>query len=161
MGLTHAKVSAIADGTDDTLIRPSDWNADHVGTVPLVGACVNTSAAITYANNSNQVILYDTEDFDTDGFHSVLANTGRLTVPAGLGGKYIVGSSMYCTVALFWNIVYINGVGSWVNKQMVRYRNNGATGLLVLVAGDYVENNIYGDQGNSDVTSHFWLYRIG
>jgi len=27
--LTHAFVSAIADGTDATLVRPSNWNADH------------------------------------------------------------------------------------------------------------------------------------
>jgi len=28
--LSHAFVSAIADGTDATLVRPSNWNADHV-----------------------------------------------------------------------------------------------------------------------------------
>jgi hypothetical protein len=27
--LTHAFVSAVADGTDATLVRPSNWNADH------------------------------------------------------------------------------------------------------------------------------------
>lgn len=32
MALTHAKVSAAADGPDPSLIRPGDWNADHVGT---------------------------------------------------------------------------------------------------------------------------------
>ena len=26
---THAKVSGKADGTDDTLVKPTDWNADH------------------------------------------------------------------------------------------------------------------------------------
>lgn len=31
MPITHAKVSGIADGGDTSLIRPSDWNADHVG----------------------------------------------------------------------------------------------------------------------------------
>jgi hypothetical protein len=30
MSLTHAKVSAKSDGGDATLVRPSDWNADHV-----------------------------------------------------------------------------------------------------------------------------------
>jgi len=29
VSITHTKVSAIADGGDDTLVRPSDWNAVH------------------------------------------------------------------------------------------------------------------------------------
>lgn len=32
MAITHAKVSAKADGADTSLIRPSDWNAAHAGT---------------------------------------------------------------------------------------------------------------------------------
>jgi hypothetical protein len=31
MPITHAKVSGKSDGGDATLVRPSDWNADHVG----------------------------------------------------------------------------------------------------------------------------------
>jgi hypothetical protein len=31
MAITHAKVSAKADGGDATLVRPSDWNASHSG----------------------------------------------------------------------------------------------------------------------------------
>lgn len=30
MPVTHAKVSAKADGADATVVRPSDWNAGHV-----------------------------------------------------------------------------------------------------------------------------------
>ena len=35
--VTHSKVSTIPDGDDSSLIRPSDWNDDHVldGTVPV------------------------------------------------------------------------------------------------------------------------------
>lgn len=29
MSIKHAKVSAVADGADTSLVRPSDWNADH------------------------------------------------------------------------------------------------------------------------------------
>jgi hypothetical protein len=31
MSIRHAKVSAIEDGANADLVRPSDWNADHVG----------------------------------------------------------------------------------------------------------------------------------
>ena len=30
MSVTHSKVSAVADGADTSLVRPSDWNDDHV-----------------------------------------------------------------------------------------------------------------------------------
>jgi len=33
MAIKHAKTSAIEDGSDATLVRPSDWNADHTGTL--------------------------------------------------------------------------------------------------------------------------------
>ena len=29
-GIRHKKVSALADGADATVVRPSDWNDDHV-----------------------------------------------------------------------------------------------------------------------------------
>lgn len=43
----HTKVSAIPDDTDTSLIRPSDWNADHtlVGTVPITNGGTGQSTA--------------------------------------------------------------------------------------------------------------------
>ena len=32
-GITHAKVSTLSDGANTDLVRPSDWNAEHVGGV--------------------------------------------------------------------------------------------------------------------------------
>jgi hypothetical protein len=31
LGITHAKVSAVPDGTNAGQVQPTDWNADHVG----------------------------------------------------------------------------------------------------------------------------------
>ena len=43
----HSKVSAVADGTDTTVVRPSDWNADHslVGTVPIANGGTGQATA--------------------------------------------------------------------------------------------------------------------
>ncbi len=38
--ITHSKVSAIADDADTSLVRPSDWNDDHVIDGPLGGFAV-------------------------------------------------------------------------------------------------------------------------
>ncbi|HUT77570.1 MAG TPA: hypothetical protein VM285_07785, partial [Polyangia bacterium] len=43
---------------------------------------------------NNAPFLWDTEDFDTDAFHSTVTNTGRMTIPAGLGGKYMLTASV-------------------------------------------------------------------
>jgi hypothetical protein len=51
MSITHAKVSAVPDGTDTSVVRPSDWNAAHsvsvlelpsgsVPTVPVPGSVI-------------------------------------------------------------------------------------------------------------------------
>jgi len=47
----HLKVSAIPDETDTSLVRPSDWNADHVltGTIPIVnGGTGQTTANLAF-----------------------------------------------------------------------------------------------------------------
>ena len=43
----HSKVSAVADGTDTSVVRPSDWNADHslVGTVPIANGGTGAATA--------------------------------------------------------------------------------------------------------------------
>lgn len=46
MAITHSKVSGIADGGDATLVRPSDWNAAHVGDI------IWTDLTGTYASAS-------------------------------------------------------------------------------------------------------------
>ena len=43
----HSKVSSVADGTDTSVVRPSDWNADHslVGTVPIANGGTGQATA--------------------------------------------------------------------------------------------------------------------
>jgi hypothetical protein len=61
MALTikHTKVSTIADDPDESLIRPSDWNADHdltgVATVAQGGTGVGTLSGILKGNGTDPV----------------------------------------------------------------------------------------------------------
>jgi hypothetical protein len=45
--VTHSKVSAIPDGADTSVVRPSDWNADHVltGTIPVANGGTGAATA--------------------------------------------------------------------------------------------------------------------
>jgi hypothetical protein len=50
----HLKVSAIPDAGDDTLIEPSDWNADHTltGTIPVANGGTGASTLTGYVKGS-------------------------------------------------------------------------------------------------------------
>lgn len=50
------------------------------------GAATSVANGIFSATN----ILFNTERWDTDGFHSTTTNTDRLTVPTGLDGFYYI-----------------------------------------------------------------------
>lgn len=71
MGITHSKVSAISDGADTNKVRPSDWNADHVGS--------NVSLLLDYSyagsDYSAQSLSANTY-FDVDTNQSFTSNGG-------------------------------------------------------------------------------------
>ena len=54
INVKHSKVSTIPDGDDTSLIRPSDWNADHVldGTVPVENGGTGASTLTGYVKGN-------------------------------------------------------------------------------------------------------------
>ena len=58
MGITHTFISGISDGDDETLLRPSNWNAEHTITLPTVmgtlhfetGKIYSTTNALSFVN---------------------------------------------------------------------------------------------------------------
>lgn len=82
-----------------------------------ISARVRNSVNISIASGVGTVITFDTEDFDTDGIHSLVTNTGRLT--AQTAGKYLI-------VALLEFTTHATG---WRNLQV---RLNGVTNLVVV-----------------------------
>lgn len=56
MGLKHAYVNPIADGVDATLVRPSDFNADHVG-FPLLATYEADLTAIRLSDFGSRATL--------------------------------------------------------------------------------------------------------
>ena len=114
--VTHPFVSAIADGVDDTVVRPSNWNASHtlVGTVDVAngGTGSSTSAGAPFALkgantdltsvalNSGTVSAVPSAAFD-------LANKSYVdTLVAGLNFH---ASAQYATAAALAANTYNNG----------------------------------------------------
>jgi hypothetical protein len=101
----------------------------------------------TIANNTNTALTFDSEFFDTDGFHSTSTNTSRITIPAGLGGYYSI-----VTTACTWDIngtgkrglgIYKNGASLTSSLEIIPsasiYVSNSLSTVLNLSAGDYIE----------------------
>ena len=57
MSITHTKVSAIADGADTTVVRPSDWNADHTIAADTITAVMMAASSVDLATNTVTGIL--------------------------------------------------------------------------------------------------------
>jgi hypothetical protein len=75
--------------------------ASPAGAPGFVGCSLfDTNPTQSIASGTNVALTWDSESFDTDGFHSTSSNTSRITIPAGKGGKYLFnGFSHYAANA--------------------------------------------------------------
>ncbi len=126
---------------------------------------VYASASVSIADgagtddaNGGTKIAFDTESFDTDGFHSTSVNTSRLTVPVGKAGFYlIVGQASWATSAggrkACWP--YKNGTLRLGVDEVPDAGDNGlgishtAVTFAQLAEGDYVELHVRQDSGGA------------
>ena len=101
-------------------------------------------------------ILFNTEEFDTDSFHSTSTNTSRITIPSGKDGRYQVNASLAwsnVTGDLRNIVIYKNGS----LYQECPYIAAGADGrthaqtslVMDLVATDYIEVYAYQNKGTT------------
>lgn len=61
MSVTHSFVSAKSDGTDTSVVRPSDWNADHVG-MPDGSVNVMDYGAVGNGSDNDTTAIHDARD---------------------------------------------------------------------------------------------------
>jgi hypothetical protein len=120
----------------------------------FAGASVYKNAAQSIPNDTLTTITWNTEDFDTNSFHSTSTNTGRFTIP--VAGKYLInamigwdttGSTVTKTVTLRKNgsdLFKSNGfgTGSDYQSQNLQYIANAAV-------NDYFEILVYQTTGSS------------
>jgi len=111
----------------------SIYNSDGTGT--------------TVSNNTQTVLSWNSETWDSSAFHSTSTNTSRITIPTGLGGTYQLN------VSLLWansatGIRYVafrkNGGGTvYYSGQnagsATAYPASTNTRIFTAVAGDYFE----------------------
>jgi hypothetical protein len=117
----------------------------------LVGAKAYATATQSISATTETAVTYDTEEFDTDSFHSNVSNTSRFTIPTGLGGKYLLqvgGTIPNIGTSIDFKIngtTYLRGTGSGTAAG----NRNSTVGIAVLAQGDYVEAIVYAPSGTT------------
>jgi hypothetical protein len=79
---TTGQVLTVASGI------PS-WATPSSGAASAVGCLVYSSVNQACTSAAYKNLLWDTEIYDTDGFHDTSTNTNRITIPTGKAGKYL------------------------------------------------------------------------
>jgi hypothetical protein len=150
----------VADSSTATGLK---WAAPSAASfVGCLAYASNVTVSVT--GGTLTVIPMANEEFDTDGFHSTSTNTGRITIPSGKGGKYLltaqwdvngVASGDYFITIIAKNGTVLTGSnrgGSGTNGGSFEGRTYST--IIDLAASDYVDFRYQqGNTGNRD----FWL----
>ncbi len=162
---TAASVEALA--TRVTTLETATPGAGVPSGLPVGVRATRTGSWSTVAN-VDAVVNFDAEETDTHGFHDLVTNNSRLTVPAGLGGFYIVtagiplqaGSGSYQQVTLA-----VNGVTKAIEIDEVattQWHHQTISAVLFLAAGDYVEvKALTGASRTVSAGAHLAMGRLG
>jgi len=138
---------------DSTAATGLKWAA---GTTGAKGCSLYRTADQSIANSTATLISWNNELYDTDAYHDNSTNPTRITIPTGLGGKYLISTTLpYSQNAVGQRVGYINKNGSLL--YLTAQGNLSATiGTFVdyvytaeLVAGDYIEIQTFQDSGGA------------
>ena len=142
--------------TADTTVSPYKvkWAAAPASTPTFVGASAKDNADQAIPNTTYTKLTFNTEQFDTNAFHSTATNTSRMTIPSGKAGKYLItgyvnwepnASGVRIFVVYKNNSIFqaFGGVTSAGNEAEV------ASYVMDLAVADYVELAAYQSSGGS------------
>lgn len=140
-----------ADSTTATGLK---W-ASASSTPTFVGCSIYRSSNLNVSNNTNTTVNFDSESFDTDGFHSTSTNTSRITIPSGKAGKYLFN----CTTVFEGagtghrqGNLYKNGTLLKVLAQFATITTGSPAGsgstIVDAAVGDYFELVVFQNQGS-------------
>ena len=127
-----------------------------------MGVSVYHNAAQGIAAGAWAVVSFNSEYFDTDGFHDTAVNNSRITVPVDGAGTYLLtantrwGNADYESRAARFSV---NGGSYYVGFLLERYAPPDVMGWSVSTIadfdeGDYIELEVYVKQAGGNIERH-------
>jgi len=120
----------------------------------FAGCSLYKSANQSFSSGSGINATFDTELFDTDGYHSTSSNTDRITIPSGKAGYYLITGRAtwnYSSTGQRIGTIRKNaGATQLAQETQINMSSNYFTSLTVqiianLAVGDYVVFENYQD----------------
>jgi hypothetical protein len=144
---------------DSTAATGLKWAAAASGTT-FKGASIYAGSVQNILNNTWTLMTFNSELWDSDGFHSTSTNTSRMTIPTGLGGKYLMTASIVwgdrnATGARIMQIQKNGGTYFFGLQQIPSstvYMGNSMSVVVEGVAGDYFEVLVNQNSGSTLAT---------
>lgn len=161
--------TAPVEWVDGQLVTAADFNT-YFSNVLLflyksVVARVYNNAALSIATATNTILTFNSERFDPSGMHSTSVNTSRITISeAGVyslaaGVRFAANATGERLVNILLNgTTIIAQARTPANAVVSAATSIGVSTLYALVAGDYVEVQVYQSSGgnlNVEVSGSF------
>ena len=143
--------------------------ATPAGGSTFSGAQASFSASgesISYTQNSNLILPFSYENYDTDGYHSTSTNKSRMTVPAGKGGYFLLAANGIflgtvpgvSRIILYKNGTQYNEALSYGGRIGDTAGNNNlsliGSAVVAGAVGDYFEIAYQGDLSTGSKTAY-------
>jgi hypothetical protein len=160
-------------GTNGQVLTADSAQADGViwatpSAPSFIGARAYATSDQTMSNGANTIFNLDSENYDTDGFHSTTTNNSRMTIPAGRAGYYLItavttyqGGNVNSGQRDFW--IFKNGTtatASIVDQRDANFLGMSVSDIQYLAVGDYIQIAGYQDSGASASTFTQGIARV-
>jgi hypothetical protein len=132
-----------------------EWATPAGGSPTFVGCSVYDGGAGQSIPNATYTIRnFNTELYDTDGFHDNSVNNSRITIPSGKSGYYLVRFNQpLLTSTTGDRNYYINKNGSLIGQHAgtpsAVYPIHEGGRVIYLAAGDYIQLDVYQASGGA------------
>jgi hypothetical protein len=154
-GTGSGALTRLGIGSTDQVLKVSGgvptWATPASGST-FSGASIYRSTDLTLSASSSTTFTWDSESFDTDGYHSTSTNTDRFTIPTGKSGKFL----LICNAFVGTQSSSLEGYYMKNGTDIRRFdlttsptKTMVAHTVLDLVATDYVIFRIYNSSGSS------------
>lgn len=152
--------ATVADKSAGDFIIESDWDnyiKTNINNLIVPPACtLHNSSSISVSNGGFNTLTFDNEDIDTDGMHSTVSNTGRITIATT--GIYILTASIQWAANATGKrvlLLYVDGTDDYGRLEIPAVTGGGTTSMTInsvprqLTAGQYAECWVFQDSGGA------------